>query len=387
MTVLILSSIGLVATDVYLPSLPFIEVDLSTTEILSQLSLTFYLVSFSLSQLFYGPLSDKIGRRKVAFGGLTLSLFGTLLCIFAPSIYLLILGRLIQGFGLGAGSTLARAIRRDVHSGNDLSHFGSYIIFGTSILFAIAPAIGGYIQHYIGWRFNFLFLLVFTLFGLISVWFWLPETNKNLNPLALKFKFMVHHYFVLLKSPVFMGYSLCSGLAFGGFTAYMTSTPFLFQNIIGLGSIGYGKLGLFIAIGLGAGGIFNKMFVRSLGRDRMLIIGITVMFFSGIVMLISGLFLSLHVLGVMIPMLTYAFGGGITFTNSFAGALDPFARTAGFAGALFGCIQILGGAFGSMSTVLLNEKNQIPLSIILIIIGIITFIAQKIAFFYSADKD
>ena len=229
LTVLILSSIGLVATDVYLPSLPFIEVDLSTTKNIAQLSLTFYLVSFSLSQLFYGPLSDKIGRRKVALGGLTISLFGTLVCIFAPSIYLLILGRLIQGLGLGAGSTLARSIRRDVHSGNDLSHFGSYIIIGTSILFAIAPAIGGYIQEYIGWRFNFLFLLVFTLFGLICVWFWLPETNKNPNLLALKFKSMVHHYFVLLKSPVFMGYSLCSGLAFGGFAAYLVSTPFLLK--------------------------------------------------------------------------------------------------------------------------------------------------------------
>ena len=386
LTVLILSSIGLVATDVYLPSLPFIEVDLSTTKNIAQLSLTFYLVSFSLSQLFYGPLSDKIGRRKVAFGSLTISLFGTLVCIFASSIYLLILGRLIQGLGLGAGSTLARSIRRDVHSGNDLSHFGSYIIIGTSILFALAPAIGGYIQEYIGWRFNFLFLLVFTLFGLICVWFWLPETNKNPNPLALKFKSMAHHYFVLLKSPVFMGYSLCSGLAFGGFAAYLVSTPFLFENIIGLSSIEYGRLGLFIAIGLGCGGIFNKLSIGSQGRNKMLVIGISVMFFSGLLMLLLALFLSLHVLWVMIPMLTYAFGAGITFTNSFAGAFHSFARIAGFAAALFGCIQILGGAFGSMSMVLLNEKNQIPLSIILIVIGISAFISQKIAYNQDDSK-
>ena len=118
----------------------------------------------------------------------------------------------------------------------------------------------------------------------------------------------------------------------------------------------------------------------------MLVIGISVMFFSGLFMLLLGLFLSLHVLWVMIPMVTYAFGAGITFTNSFAGAFHSFARIAGFAAALFGCIQILGGAFGSMSMVLLNEKNQIPLSIILIVIGISALISQKIAYNQDDSK-
>jgi MFS transporter, DHA1 family, 2-module integral membrane pump EmrD len=383
LTVLMLSSIGLVATDLHLPSLPFIERDLVTTKSMAKLSLALYLLSFSLSQLFYGPLSDRIGRRKTALLGLTLSLFGSLTCIFCWNISSLILGRFIQGLGLGVGSTSARSIRRDVHSGDDLAHFGSYIIIGTSILFAIAPALGGWIQHYMGWRITFLFMLIYTLFSMLCVWLWLPETHRALNLSATKYKSLIHHYSTLLTSPVFIGYSLCSSLAFGGLTAYLASSPFLFENILGLTSIEYGRLGLVIAAGLGLGGYFNKISIKSLGRDRMLLIGITLIFLSGLLMFFLALFSLINTFAIIVPMLTYSFGAGVTFTNAFAGAFHPFSKIAGFAGALFGCMQILGGAIASGLMTVINEKDQTPLSIILIVVGIAAYLCQRVAFRFS----
>lgn len=375
--VLMLSSIGLVATDSYIPSLPFIQSELSTTKGLAKLTLSMYLLSFSTSQLYYGQLSDKIGRRKTALLGLTLSLFGSLVCVFSLNIYSLITGRFLQGLGLGAGATLARTIRRDVHSGNDLARFGSYIIIGTSILFAAAPAIGGYIQHYLGWRMNFLFILLYTLFGIYCVWAWLPETNKSLNPLATKLRVIIHNYLVLVKSPIYFGYCLCSSLAFAGLTAYFTSSPFLFETQLGLTPIEYGRLGLFIAGGLGAGGFFNKFNVKAHGRHTMLATGISVIFLSGILMYVLAYLNLIKVISIMIPMFFYSFGAALTFTNSVAGAFQRFPHIAGFAGAMFGSMQIFGGAFASGLMILIDEKNQIPLSLILIAIGIIAYIFQR----------
>lgn len=381
--VLMLSSIGLVATDIYLPSLPFIETGLSTSKKLAKLTLSMYLLSFSASQLFYGPLSDKIGRRKTALFGLTFSLFGSLVCIFSFNIFALIIGRFIQGLGLGAGATLARTIRRDVHSGNDMAGFGSYIIVGTSVLFAAAPAAGGYIQHYLGWRLNFLFILLYTLFAIYCVWAWLPETNKALNPLATKFKTIIHHYLILLKSPIFFGYCLCTSLAFSGLTAYFTSSPFLFETRLGLTTIEYGRLGLYIAAGLCAGGFFNKFSIKAHGRHTMLVTGISIIFLSGVTMYVIALFNLINTISIMIPMFFYSLGAGLTFTNSVAGAFQHFSHIGGSAGALFGSMQIFGGVITSGIMTIVREDNQIPLSLILIAIGIIAYIFQQRAFHFE----
>lgn len=379
LSVLMLSSIGLVATDVYLPSLPFIETDLSTTKSLTRLTLSFYLLSFSISQIIYGPLSDRLGRRKIAFFGLTLSLVGSFLSMLSFNISSLILGRFIQGLGLGVGPTLARSIRRDIHSGGDLARFGSSIIIGTSILFAVAPMIGGYIQRYMGWRSTFLFILIYTILGILCVRYWLPETNKKLNPFATKLKVLINNYTILLKSPIFIGYSLCSSLAFAGLTAYFTTGPFLFENIIGLTPTEYGWLGLVIAAGLGLGGYLNKLWTAFIGWHRMLKMSIIIILCSGILMLILALFNLVNTFAIMLPMLMYSFGAGITFTHSFAKAFEPFGQIAGFAAALFGCLQILGGAVASALVALVHEKNQIILSVILITIGICAYSSLTIA--------
>ncbi len=382
LAVFFLSSIGLIATDIYLPSLPIIERDLLTIPDVAKLTLTLYLITFSLSQLFYGPLSDRIGRRKTAFLGLLISLFGSFICTISFDISTLILGRMIQGLGLGAGSTLARAIRRDVHSGNDLAHFGSFIIIGTSITFALAPTIGGYIQHFIGWRYNFLLIMLYTLIGMVGIAFWLPETNKELNPLATKIKSMVHHYVVLLKSPIFMGYSLCSSLGFGGLTAYLTSSPFIFENILGLTPVGYGRLAIILALGLGLGGFYNQRMVKTKGRHKMLVIGVIAMALAALLMFSLALYF-MNIFVIMFPMLLYSFGAGITFTNAFAGAFHHFGRIAGFVGALYGCIQIFGGALASGTMAFISFNTQMPLCILLVVIGVATYFLQKWAYKFS----
>ncbi len=382
-TVLVLMNIGSVATDIYLPSFPSIEVALHTPRSWVQLSLSLYLLALALSQLFYGPLSDKIGRRKIAQLGLMVSLFGTVLCMCSLDMFFLILGRILQGMGLGAGTALGRAIMRDVYSGDALARFGGMMAVGTSIFMAIAPAVGGYVQHYMGWRINFLLILIFTIIGVISIQFWLPETNRELNPAATKPKVILQTYLHLLKSPIFIGYSLCSSLAFGGLAAYFTSSPFLFQTIIGLSPVQYGWLALVTGAGLCLGGVLNAILIKLFGRHRILVVGIATVFFSGALMLGLGLSGYLNTMVIMLPMGFFTLGGAMMFSNSFAGAFQPFGKIAGFAGALYGCIQLLGGSAASTLIATIHETNQIPLALILISIGICGYFFQLLAFSYA----
>lgn len=381
--ILILSTIGFVATDIYLPSFPAIQTGLATSPSAVKLTLSFFLLFFALSQIFYGPLSDRYGRRKIAIFGLLLGVIGTLICCLAPHISMLIAGRIIQALGMGAGATLARAIMRDCFSGDDLAHHWSFVSIGTAILMAAAPAIGGYIQAYLGWRFNFVLLLLYTLCGLIAVSLRLPETLIEKNPLSTKRATFIANYMHLLKNPIFIGYNMCACLALLGDMAFYTISPFLFETILGLSAVQYGWLALIVAAGITIGGMCNTLLVKKVGRHHMLVVGIFIMTFSGALMLLLALFGYLNVLVIIVPMGIYMWGAAITWANSFAGAFTPFAKIAGFAAALYGCFQILGGSVGSTMMALIPEKNQIPLSIVLLATGVLSYLFQWIAFRYS----
>jgi len=128
-SVLLLGSIGFIATDLYLPSLPSIVHAFSTTKAYVQMTLSFYLFSFGISQIFYGPLSDKIGRKKVILIGFSITILGSLICLFSPAIEVLIAGRFIEGMGVGAGATIMRTILRDVYVGDELARKGSWGLY------------------------------------------------------------------------------------------------------------------------------------------------------------------------------------------------------------------------------------------------------------------
>lgn len=379
-TVLALSTMGYVAIDIYLPSLPSIERELATRGDLVQLTLTVYLLAFGLSHLIYGPLSDRYGRRIVVLTGLIASFIGTLLAIFAWGIYPLLIARALQGLFIGAAAAIARAVLRDTYEGDELARVGSFIPVGNASILALAPALGGYIQETIGWRGNFGFILLYSLVTLLMAIFWLPETNRHRNRRALYPKVLLHNYWKLLSSPIFMGYSLAAACGLGGLLAYFAVSPFLFERILGLTPSEYGWLALIIGAGVILGGYINSIAIPIIGRHKMLVIAVTFLALSGVLMLIPGLFGIFSIPSVMLPMFLYTFGMSGTFANTFAGAMQPFLKLAGSAGALYGCIQTLGGVAATLITAFLPDQSQVPLAIILLVVGILSYILQRIAY-------
>lgn len=205
------------ATDIYSPSLPAIAEDLNTSINYVQGSMSIYMLSVSLSLLIYGPLSEGIGRKIPLIIGLVFMVIGSIMCSISADIDLLIIGRFIQGFGAGACSGLWRTIFRDAFSGDDLAKYTSYLVIFIMFIVAAGPIAGGYLQEFFGWQASFIFMTIYSLVALIGIILWLEETNKDYHISKLKLGYIIKHYLVLLRSPIFMGVTCSTFLSYGAF--------------------------------------------------------------------------------------------------------------------------------------------------------------------------
>ncbi|KTC90751.1 multidrug effflux MFS transporter [Fluoribacter dumoffii] len=381
--VLMLMVLMQMTTDQYVPSLPAITKIFNSNEASIQLTLSLFMLGLGISHVFYGPLSDKIGRKPPLMFGVGLSIAGSLCCFLAPSVPVLIIGRFIQGFGIGCCGSVGRSLVRDLFTDRVLSKIGSYVGIVSVFIMVASPVLGGYIQEQYGWRMNFLFLLVFGIAIWIFALFTLPETNKKLNPDATQFKVMLANYFTLLKSKVFLGYALCACLASAGLIGYLAISPFLFQDGLGLSPIEFGQLTIFIAGAICVSGIINSQLVMSKGVSYMVFIGIILMVSGGFTMLVLTLAGFQNVLSIMIPVSLFSMGVGFTFINAFAGAFHPFPHMAGTVGALYACMQDLSSALSSGIIAMGQWYGQFSLAIILLILGI----SALASWYYLASKE
>lgn len=366
---MLITSIAPFASDSYLPSLPAMTKSLATSHHFIQLTITLYLLGYSLSQLIYGPFSDRFGRRHVILVGLGIASIGSLFCALAPTIGWLLFARLVQGAGLGVSNSLFRAVMRDVFSGTEMAKMSSYVGMVFAVAPAIAPVIGGYIQASFDWRANFIFLVILVLCVFAVVWCLLPETNKQLNPHATKFAIIIKNYRTLLTSKMFLGNVACSSLAYSGIIAYCAISPFLFENILGLTPVQYGWLATVITVGLIFGQLLNALFVTTMGLKKMIVLGITLMTINGIAMYVIGYFGVLNVWVVILPTCLFLASSTFVFSSAMAGAFMPFADMAGSAGAMYGCLQILGSVLTSLLIASMTFKNQQLLATIFICLG------------------
>jgi len=375
--ILLLAALMQVTTDLYTPSLPAIASSLNASVGTIQLTLSIYMLGFSLSHLFYGPISDRIGRKKPLLFGVGISSVGSVICYLAPSATLLILGRFVQAIGIGCCNSVGRSLARDLLSDRLLAKVGSYVGMVSVVILALSPTLGGYIQEYLGWRANFSILFVFALLVWALTLFYLPETNQHLNPKATQIRVMQSNYLILLKNKVFLGYTLCACFSGAGLVAYLTIAPFLLQETLGFSPIEFGWLAFVVAGGIFISGFINSKAVMTLGIARMVGNGAWLMLFGGILMLMFAIFKLLNPWVIMIPVGIFSIGAGFTFINAFAGAFNPFPAIAGTVSALYGFLQDLSAGLSSFIIAMFNVSNQLILSLMLIIVAVLSLFAWQ----------
>lgn len=374
--ILLISSIGQVMSDLYLPSLPSMAKNLKVDTTYIQFTIALYMVGFCLSQLFYGPISDGIGRRKPIIYGLIICFIGSILCTIADNISIIYIGRFLQGLGVGSGTALARAVLRDLFSDEILAKHNSYIAMASILILAIAPVLGGYIETYLGWRFNFIFLTLYGAITLLLFFFSLNETNQHMHPENLIPKVIKRNITELLTNRPFLRFALCPLLSYAGILAWLTAAPILLQETIGVSAVEFGYIYLLSSIGFVLGGFLNAKMVENQGLEKMMTIGFVLQLIAGLIMFISYAASYLNILVIIIPVMLYMMGSSLIFSNSSAGALKSFAHIAGLAGAIFGFMQVLGGVIASNIFSVIHEENQLPMSVAFILtagLGIVLF--------------
>lgn len=252
-----LTALAPFAIDTYLPAFEVMENDLATNSNFIQQTLTFYLVPYTIMTIFHGAISDSIGRIKTIKYGMSLFILGSIGCVFATSIEMLWISRLIQGVGAGAGNVVARAMVRDLYSGATAQKVMAtiQIIFG--IAPAIAPMVGGLLLG-ISWQAIFIFLIIYSvLITIFSVNF-LPETISKQNQLPFNFESVLSRYRDLLNDKNYIFLILAVSFNFSAFFLYVLSSPIFLMQHLNLSSSQFGYLFIPTVTGMIMGSFISK---------------------------------------------------------------------------------------------------------------------------------
>jgi len=356
------------AADIYAPSIPAMARDFEASIDSVQWSMSIYMFGVAVSQLVYGPLSEGIGRKPPMIFGLLIMLIGSIVCAMTISIDLVIFGRFVQGIGAGACASLWRSVFRDSFSKEELAQYSSYLVTAVMFVIPTAPLIGGYLQQYFGWYASFVFMTIYSIIALFGVIFGFRETNTSYHISKLKMKFVVSKYLILLRSPTFMGMTCGTFLTYGAFFSWFVIGPVLLIDRLGISPMEFGWL-TFICGGIsyGLAGFINGRLVKTWGMTAMLRIGWGSMIISGIAMILGYYLAGMNIWYIMIPVVLLFFGSTFIWPNAFATAFSPFGDIAGYAGALYGFMQVSGAAVLAAFAAYLPDDNQLILAITIII--------------------
>ncbi|MHB1947560.1 MAG: multidrug effflux MFS transporter [Gammaproteobacteria bacterium] len=375
----LISSLARFVLDSYLPSLPAISHDFGISSTSTQFTLTLYLVGFSFSQLIYGPLSDRYGRRSIILIGLGIFIIGNLGCAIASTPGLLIFARLISGVGAGACGVLNRAIASDCFKGSEFSKAWSYTTTTLVITLCAAPILGGYVQELWGWRANFILATIVVVIVFSIILKYLPETNpqkinSTIERSSVSFNKIIRDYYSIFTAPSFLNGTLCYTLAFSGLIAYFQISPLLFINHFGLSPSQYGWCSLIIAGNYLVGGFIVNKFACRMGTQSLLIIGAFLLITGGVLMWLANIYSYDSVTAVIVPAAIYVIGARIVIPNAIAGSMENVRHLNGSSSALIGFIQMLGSSLISFWIANFNNSSSLPLAIFLTALGCMSFI-------------
>ena len=344
-----LTAFGPFVTDMYLPSLPVMGEYFNTNSSMVQLGLTTSMIGLAVGQIFFGPLSDRYGRRIPLQVAMWLFIVSTVFCLFAQNIQQFVAFRLIQGIAGAGGIVIARSIATDKFSGRDLAKMLAIIGAINGIAPVVAPIIGGVFTEAIGWQGIFGILLVLgvlLLAGCIRFRESLPKENR----LATKWADTFHSFKVVLKNKQFVCYVLQLAFAQGVLFAYIASSPFIIQQHYGYSPFAFSVCFSINAIAIGGAAAFSVKFRRPANGPLIGCMGMLI--FSLLECAALALDCSFWIYELL--LLAVLFMMGMTFTTSTALAMECERDNAGTASALLGAVCF---SFGGIVSPLVGIGN------------------------------
>ncbi|WP_231115510.1 multidrug effflux MFS transporter [Vibrio coralliilyticus] len=361
------------AIDIYLPALPQISQAFHVEHALAQDTITWFLFAMGVGQLFAGPLADKVGRRTVALGGISIYALSALLAWGAQNIEWMLAARLLQGLGACATSVAAFATVRDIFGPQKSGKMISYLNGAICFIPALAPILGSWLTQQFGWRSNFSFMAGFAMVALVAMFIGMKETNPAPSKEPV---FRPSRYMAVLRTPSFIFHASLCMLAMAVILAYVTSAPVVLMENLGLSMNEFTLwFGINAVINIAACMTAPK-FMDKYGTHKTLVVGIMTLGLGGIVMLAMAQ--QQTALAFMLPIFLSSVGFAWVLGAAAGKALAPFGDKAGTAAALLGLFQMSGSGLvvGTVQRLGMEPQVMIAVQMFIIVPGIFVLMSK-----------
>ena len=341
LTLALLLGLQPITTDLYLPALPGLTQELGANMAQAQLTLTALLLAFGVSQLFWGPLSDRFGRRPVLLVGMFAYVVASLGSAFSPDMDLLIVWRTVQGAAMGAAVMCARAIVRDLYTPVQGASVMSKGLSGLGVIACLSAPLGGLLTAMFNWHAALLALSLFgaVCLGLVALRF--EETIPSKNPKALQLGTLLRTWLCIVSNPTFLAYTALSTFAYSGLFTFLASSSFVFIRVLGLSTTEYGLV-MFANSFLYLLGTFlcRRLLLRFGARRAVAIAGALTLAGGGTVAALA--FAGVQsAWAIELPFGLFMLAHGIHNPCGQSGAVGPFPQAAGAASALNGFLAMV----------------------------------------------
>ncbi|MGG7669351.1 multidrug efflux MFS transporter EmrD [Yersinia sp. J1] len=356
---IILVAVGQMAQTIYVPVIAEIAQDLAVRPGAVQRVMAAYLLTYGASQLIYGPLSDRIGRRPVILAGMTIFMLGALGALFSNNLPILVAASALQGMGTGVAGVMARTMPRDLYAGTSLRYANSMLNMGILVSPLLAPIIGGVLASWFGWRACYAFLLLLCSGVAFCMFRWLPETR----PERAEKPRMLASFYTLLSDRSFSCYLVMLIGALAGIAVFEASSGVLMGGVLGLSGL---TVSILFILPIPAA-FFGAWYAGREGRTfhNLMWHSVISCLLAGLMMWIPGWFGIMNIWTLIIPAALFFFGAGMLFPLATTGAMEPFPYLAGAAGALVGGLQNIGSGLTTWLSAMLPQTGQFSLGLLM----------------------
>lgn len=350
----------------YTPAMPAIAHALDADYGMVQLTMTFYLVGSAISQLGYGPLADRFGRRPVMLGGTAVLTAGFLLSLASFAIWPLLGSRLVQGLGASAGGVVADAAVRDAFPADRRQRVYAKLNAAFALAPAIGPVAGAYLVGTLGWRANFAILAALGALLWIAVWRRLPETHPDPDRRAVRPRHLWLIWRRILGTPRFMAFALLGGCAVGVVYTALIGAPDLVINVLGEGNAAIAIVAASILVAFVAGTGACVLLTPRMAHEALLATGLAMLLAGSLALLAVALRLGAEdsLVAFLVPISVCFCGVGLVVPVATAKAMAPFRRTAGNAASLLGFVRMGVAAVGTVAMSTLHRGTVLDIPIV-----------------------
>ena len=360
-----LTAITPLATDLYLPALPIMPGELNTTASNIQMTIGVMTFGVAIGQLFGGPISDTMGRKLPLIIGNLLCVISGIICAYAPSIEILLLGRFLQGLTGSVGVVISKAIARDFASGQELTKLFALLMMVNGLAPVLAPLVGGQLLLFTTWRVIFVILALFSTILLVGSFLFresLPKEKRITGGIGTAVK----NYIKLIKDKPFLGQTLIQLFAFGAFFSYISGSSFVYQNIFQLSAQEFSYL-----FGINSCGIILASAIS--GRISNVITSKQLLTFSlwqltiGSLLFLVAMLLEWPLIPVTIILFFTVCTVSLFGSASFSMAMTSYGKMAGSASAILGFASMFAAGIVSPLVGIGGDHTGIPMGITMLV--------------------